>query len=326
MSSSITFQVMKCIDEVNGIGKSKRENRKRIKKGQEKYRHIHSYKTMEEVEKIGKQFARYVRENFGVNNLHELKEQHYIEFLKSKSHLTLDYQRNIETNLRLVQEGFHKRAERLGKEIVRFIPEKRIVSSRERMEGVSNRSYTKDEIERLKGRVSASVNVSLSLMYNLGVRVSESVEIAVGDVDFQNNTVHVVGKGGRPRIVDIPENYKHELRSLVQGKGLEDKLCPVKAGTVRNAIAKGFRKEGIKCKGAHGFRHTYARNQIKRIMTTEERNLFQNCISRYAEGKAFDYGVHNRQLYDSMKAKMDYVHIQLGHGKDRFDLAVRYMK
>ena len=62
------------------------------------------------------------------------------------------------------------------------------------------------------------------------------------------------------------------------------------------------------------------------LMTEKEKALFQSCLARYEEGRKFDYGVHNRELYDSMKNKMDTVHAELGHGPNRFDLAVRYMR
>nr|WP_176705029.1 hypothetical protein [Bacillus sp. B-3] len=56
-------------------------------------------------------------------------------------------------------------------------------------------------------------------------------------------------------------------------------------------------------------------------MTKEEKELFEKCLARYAEGKRFDYGVHDRKLYNSMKEKMDSVHAELGHGKNRFDFS-----
>ena len=93
-----------------------------------------------------------------------------------------------------------------------------------------------------------------------------------------------------------------------------------------NEVNKVCKKLGIQNTGTHAFRHTYARNRVDQLMTKEEKDLFQKCISRYVENKPFDYGVKNRRLYNSMKSKMDQIHGELGHGKNRFDLAVRYMR
>lgn len=316
--ASITYQVEQCVREVDMIGRSKRDARREGKKG------IHSHKTKKEVLKIGKQFARWVRERYGVKNLHEINEQHYVDFLASKSHTTLDYRRSIETHLRLVQEGLQKRSDRFEKERTVFIPEKRLIESRGRLEGVSDRSYSEQEIQAIKQRVTLSTARSIALMRNLGLRVSESVSVRVKDVG--EHSVYIKGKGGRERYVSIPNHFRSELNALLGSKGANEKLVNVVERVVQNDLNKVCKELNIRSRGTHGFRHTYARDRMGQLMTAEERTLFSSCMDRYAEGKSFDYGVHNRELYNSMKTKMDLVHAELGHGKNRFDLAVRYMR
>lgn len=318
---SIINQVNMCVREIDGIGKSKKEARKN---GEKK---IHSYKTKREVLKISKQFANWARSEHGVKNLHDLTPQHYKAFLDSKSHTSLDYQRGIETHLRLLQEGLNKRSERFGKEKVQFTTEKRLIGPRNRLEGVSDRSMKLEEINTIKANVSSNVRNSVELMHRVGLRVSGSVSLKVRDVDFERNMIAVTEKGGKYRELAIPRGFEKKLAEMVKDKSPTDRIVPITAKTVQNEVKRVAKEQNIKSyTGTHAFRHTYARDRVNELMTKQERNLFDKCLSRYAENKNFDYGVHDRQLYNSMKSKMDQIHAELGHGKNRFDLAVRYMR
>ncbi|WP_369436075.1 hypothetical protein [Lysinibacillus fusiformis] len=45
-------------------------------------------------------------------------------------------------------------------------------------------------------------------------------------------------------------------------------------------------------------------------------------------GRAADYGIlreHDKQLYAAAKEAMDQIHSELGHGKNRWALAMRYI-
>lgn len=309
-----------CIKEIDMIGKSKREAKENGIKG------IHSYKTKKEVLKISKQFANWARAEHSIKNLHDLTEIEYKAFLDSKSHTTADYRRGIETHLRLLQEGLNKRSERFGKEMVQFTTENRLIASRNRLEGISDRSMSLKDINTLKINTSENVRNSIELMHNLGLRVSGSVSVKVENVNFGSKKVYVTEKGGRSRYVSIPKGFEKALAEMVEGKNPEDRIVNITARAVQNEVNKVSKKLGIKNTGTHAFRHTYARNRVEQLMTEEEKNLFDKCISRYAENKNFDYGVKNRELYNSVKSKMDQIHRELGHGKNRFDLAVRYMK
>lgn len=317
---SIINQVNMCIREIDMIGKSKREARKKGIKG------IHSYKTKKECLKISRQFANWVRSERGIRNLYEITEQEYRDFLASKSHTSLDYRRSIETHLRLLQEGLNKRAERYNKPKTYFCPEKRLIPPRNRLEGVSDRSLSLKDINAIKANVSPNTRNAVELMHNMGFRISGAVSLKVSDVNFEKGVVSVIEKGGRYREVPIPKHFEKTLAEMIKGKEPNERLVNVTAGTVQNEVKNVCKKLGIEYTGTHAFRHTYARNRVNELMTKEEKELFEKCLVRYAEGKRFDYGVHDRKLYDSMKEKMDRVHAELGHGKNRFDLALRYMR
>lgn len=310
-----------CIREIDQIGKSKKVARDK------KIKAIHSHKTKSEVRKISKQFANYVRSEFDIKKLHNVTQEHYKSFLDSKSHTSLDYRRSIETHLRLLQKGLNKRSERFSKEQVQFVTEKRLIPSKNRNEGIRNRSLSLRDINIIKSNVSSqNVLNSINLMHNLGLRVSGSVSVKVGDVNFENGTLAVTEKGGRTRSVPIPGKFKSGLADMVQGKEADDRIVPMTATSVSNEIKRAAKAQNVTAySGTHAFRHTYARNQVNRLMTPEEKQLFNRCLEQYKQGKGFDYGVHNQALYDSMKSKMDQVHAWIGHGENRFDLASRYM-
>ena len=59
----------------------------------------------------------------------------------------------------------------------------------------------------------------LELVYSAGLRSAEAVGLDLGDVDFENETVHVRGKGGKERVVPLGEEaaawagrYLHRAR------------------------------------------------------------------------------------------------------------------
>lgn len=302
------------------IGKSKKKARRNGIKG------IHSYKTKKEVLKISKQFANWARSERNIKNLHDITQDDYKAFLDSKSDTTLDYRRSIETHLRLLQGGLNKRSERFEKEMVQFTTEKRLIAPRNRLEGVSDRSMSLIDINNIKANVSLNVRNSVELMHQMGFRVSGSVCIKVSDVNFDKGIVSVTEKGGKDRDVPIPRGFEENLAGMIKDKEPAERIVNITARAVQNEINKVSKKMGIKSTGTHAFRHTYARNRVNQLMTKKEKQLFQKCMSRYVENKDFDYGVYDQRLYNSMKIKMDQIHFELGHGKNRFDLAVRYMR
>ena len=59
----------------------------------------------------------------------------------------------------------------------------------------------------------------LELVYSAGLRSAEAVGLDLADVDFENETVHIRGKGGKERVVPLGEEaaaltgrYLHESR------------------------------------------------------------------------------------------------------------------
>lgn len=89
--------------------------------------------------------------------------------------------------------------------------------------------------------------------------------------------------------------------------------------------AAGINQDG---RGCHGFRHTYARSRMEQVMSGDQRFMMQRIINNCKVGRKADYGIltdKDKVLYLSTKEKMDRIHSELGHGKNRWELAMRYM-
>lgn len=324
------MSVLSIINDVNmsvrfadKIGQSKKGFRKN---GDDHF--IHSHAQKKKVLQVGKEFANFCRDNYNVKKLHDVTEEHYRHFLATKSETTLGHQRNVETALQQLQKGLQERAIEYNKEPTFFMTE-RIVPSAERAENVNDRSYTTEEIEKVKAGVSENSKVAIELMKNTGMRVSEACSVEVQNIDFERSVVSVVGKGGLYREIPLKNDFRGYLERLTENMDKHERLVKTTAKTVSNDCKRVAVKQDIKnWSGTHGFRHSYARNEVERLMTQDEKQMFERCIENYADGKRFDYAVRTeqRELYDSMKEKMDEIHKNLGHGKNRFDLALRYMK
>jgi integrase/recombinase XerC len=56
----------------------------------------------------------------------------------------------------------------------------------------------------------------LELVYSAGLRSREAVDLNLGDVDFEQEAVHVKGKGGKERVVPLGEEAAYRLRRYLE--------------------------------------------------------------------------------------------------------------
>ncbi len=73
------------------------------------------------------------------------------------------------------------------------------------------------EVETLLGAVTAEGAIGLrngalvELVYSAGLRSAEAVGLDLGDVDFEQETLHVRGKGDKERVVPLGERAAHAV-------------------------------------------------------------------------------------------------------------------
>jgi integrase/recombinase XerC len=56
----------------------------------------------------------------------------------------------------------------------------------------------------------------LELLYSAGLRSREAVDLDLGDVDFEQEAVHVKGNGGKERVVPLGEEAAYRLRRYLE--------------------------------------------------------------------------------------------------------------
>lgn len=134
-----------------------------------------------------------------------------------------------------------------------------------------------DEIESLlnipiKNAFSARNKAILELMYATGLRVSELVNLKIGDIDFEMSIVRTMGKGKKERIIPIGDYalkalyiYIYEYRNQLLIKGWNDYLFINNHGNnlTRQAIFKMIQSLALEKKietpfSPHTLRHSFA--------------------------------------------------------------------
>jgi site-specific recombinase XerD len=104
----------------------------------------------------------------------------------------------------------------------------------------------------------------LELVYSAGLRSREAVDLDLGDVDFEQEAVHVRGKGGKERVVPLGEEAAYRVRRY-----LED-ARPELARAAENALflsARGRRLDTSTIRRLlphpHRLRHAFATHLLE---------------------------------------------------------------
>jgi len=102
-------------------------------------------------------------------------------------------------------------------------------------------------------------------IYATGVRVSELCGIRIDDIDFEEHTIRIRGKGGKIRIVFIDEDTLEEIEAFI-GERISG---PLFEGQLGNAISPRTVQHIFKCYAPEGItphkiRHSYASELYKR--------------------------------------------------------------
>jgi len=136
--------------------------------------------------------------------------------------------------------------------------------------------------EEVQAMIDAAGNLRdklvVSLLYCTGMRVSELVGIRVSDVDLEEGSIRVRGKGGRERVVFFDSRTRQLLAEyLPTVKGCEY-LFPARGGeghmhyvTVERIIRKLAKAAGLKKRVTpHVLRHSFATISLARGMDVRE--------------------------------------------------------
>lgn len=334
--SSIVHQCKAAINAIDRIGQSKRDARAKGESG------IHSLKQKKETLSGAQNYVKWVRSEYGVKDIHQLKEQHYrayLNHLKEKGR-SVGHRQNVETAIRHLQKGMALRSEKYDRPSVHFCPSKRVVQ--EDRSTPRDRSYTQQEYQQIQNSVSNNVKHAVMLSRELGLRVREACYVRVehfykerGEWSMKIENGTGITKAGRFREVPVPERFNKELERMLERSEPHERLVFIHPDTVRRAVNEACRKTGIKQngRGMHGFRHAYARERVDQLMqqkgiAASGKQMLERIMENRDQGRAADYGVfdHNHQLYQEVTAVVNQVHSEIGHGSNRWDLAAIYMR
>lgn len=112
-------------------------------------------------------------------------------------------------------------------------------------------------------------------LFTTGVRVSELVSIRVEDVDFEERSIRVRGKGSKERVVLFSEDLKRELQIHLNGRDRgvlfeSNRHQPISVRRVQQIVQEVARQAGIvKAIHPHLYRHAMATYLHNRGMPLE---------------------------------------------------------
>lgn len=128
---------------------------------------------------------------------------------------------------------------------------------------------SKEEVRKLIDSCDTQKSkLMISLLYSGGLRVSELVNMKVGDVNFNENTGWVrKGKGSKDRVFTLSQNLVQEMKEYLDGREYKYLFSKEKPLTTRNVqkIIKGLRERaGIDKKiTPHTLRHSFATHLLE---------------------------------------------------------------
>ena len=115
----------------------------------------------------------------------------------------------------------------------------------------------------------------MEVLYSGGLRVSELVNLTINDVDFGNQTVLVMGKGGRQRLANLGgpavkalSRYLRCIEQKRKSSGSNALFLNLRGGpltdrAVRDIVHKYCNQVGTKDNlSPHGFRHSFATHML----------------------------------------------------------------
>ena len=206
-------------------------------------------------------------ENKEINNISLNDVRNYLKYLYDKKYTNTTIARKIST-----LKSFFKYLE--NENIIKTNPmflisnpkkEKKLPNflNYEDLEKLLNAPNLKTE----EGKRDALI---IEMLYSTGIRVSEHVNIKTSDINKNDNSIIILGKGNKERYVYYGSKCQNLLENYLANKTINSEyLFPNKHGnklndrTVRTIIDKNTKIAGLKIKVTpHTLRHTYATHML----------------------------------------------------------------
>lgn len=132
--------------------------------------------------------------------------------------------------------------------------------------------FSRNEIKLLiKNTFNLKHQTIIILIYGTGIRLGESVNMLVRDVDFQRKLIHIrAGKGKKDRIVPLPETLIKQLKIYLDQykpieylfEGLNNQQYSPRS--IQQVLKKALIRVNIRKNGSvHSLRHTFATHALE---------------------------------------------------------------
>jgi len=139
----------------------------------------------------------------------------------------------------------------------------------------------------------------ISMFAESGVRLSELANIEDTNIDWEDYTVTVWGKGNKQRRAPFGETTAQLLREIVSRNGTGGNIWGMKARGIASMLSRLERKTGVKC-NAHSFRRHFSATlhragmDIEHIMRLGGWENLQMVI-RYTQSVKFEDSLRHYQ-------------------------------
>ena len=220
-----------------------------------------------------KQFLEENRKKTDITKVDKLDIQNYLEYLNKNDYTTTSIARKL-----TAVKNFHKYL--LATNRVKV--DEALTIERPKLRKALPNVLTVEEVDLLLNIKTDTPfdyrnKAMLELLYGTGLRITEMLDLKLGDVDFENCIVRCFGKGSKERIVPIGEyiidslnNYLEYGRNrLLKNKTSDFLFLNSRGGRISRfsffkILKKLLREKGIKKDvSPHSLRHSFATHMLE---------------------------------------------------------------
>ena len=246
---SVKYQVSQILQNVNGIGTSKKESResgvKSLESGHKVSDKVHSYKSLENLRNDLTNLANYAKAEFQLRDIKEINIDIVSSWIESKN-IGYNTASNYMSELNKVSDHFNFTKEEIKE--LRADLKKELPTTK-----LETRAYKNLEKIELKEKHQ----VAFELQRDYGLRVNAATHINL-DKQLNGNTLTFREKGGKLSQKELSPNLAQKIRE----NALEGKY-EINKRTYARDFQKQIEKSGQKYNGTHGIRHTYAQKMLE---------------------------------------------------------------
>lgn len=218
-------------------------------------------KTLEDYELELHLFAR-----FTPKKTHEVTSNDIREYMSN-----LDVKRSTLIKKLQVIKGFFMWL--LDEEIISSNPAKRVKTPKKEIR--VNTYFTIKELETLReSTTTLRQRAMLEFYYSTGIRLSEGIDVKIEDIDFNNLSLRVIGKGNKERVIYFNDKAAHHLDAYLNSRSDScEYLFTTERKPIRkmgkNTVGDEFRKISDNANlgrsiSAHDTRRSFASHAISR--------------------------------------------------------------